>query len=55
MVTVFLNFPFMGQIQQTGRVAAVTESHLVLHVPPDTPLTIPLPQIDHGVVELEFK
>src|ERR687888_302661 len=55
MVTVFLNSPHMGQVQQTGRVAAVTASHLVLHLPPDTPLTIPLPQIDYGVVELEFK
>jgi len=55
VVTVFLNSPHMGQVQQTGRVAAVTASHLVLHLPPDTPLTIPLPQIDHGVVALEFK
>ena len=55
MVMVFLNSPHMGQLQQTGRVAAVTASHLVLHLPPDTPLTIPLPQIDYGVVELEFK
>ena len=55
MVTVLLNSPHMGQVQQTGRVAAVTASHLVLHLPPDTPLTIPLPQIDYGVVELEFK
>jgi ribosome maturation factor RimP len=55
MVTVFLNSPHMGQVQQTGRVAAVTTSHLVLHLPPDTPLTIPLPQINYGVVELEFK
>jgi ribosome maturation factor RimP len=55
MVTVFLNSPHMGQTQQTGRVAAVTASHLVLHLPPDTPLTIPLPQINYGVVELEFK
>jgi ribosome maturation factor RimP len=55
MVTVFLNSPLMGQAQQTGRVAGVTASHLVLHLPPDTPLTIPLPQIDHGVIELEFK
>ena len=55
MVTVFLNSPLMGQAQQTGRVAGVTTSHLVLHLPPDTPLTIPLPQIDHGVIELEFK
>ena len=54
MVTVFLNIPLMGQTQHTGRVAAVTESHLVLHVPPDTPLTIPLPHIGHGVVEPEF-
>jgi ribosome maturation factor RimP len=55
MVTVFLKSPHMGQAQQTGRVAAVSASYLVLHLPPDTPLTIPLPQIDHGVVELEFK
>ena len=55
MVTVFLNSPHMGQAQQTGRVAAVTASHLVLHLPPAIPLTIPLPQIDYGVVELEFK
>ena len=55
MVTVFLNSPHMGQVQQTGRVAAVTASYLVLHLPPATPLTIPLPQIDYGVVELEFK
>jgi ribosome maturation factor RimP len=54
MVTVFLNSSLMGQTQHRGRVAAVTESYLVLHVPPDTPLTIPLRQIDHGVVELEF-
>jgi len=55
MVTVFLNSPHMGQVRQTGRVAAVTASYLVLHLPPDTPCTIPLPQIDYGVVELEFK
>ena len=55
MVTVFLNSPHMGQAQQIGRVAAVTASHLVLHLPPAIPLTIPLPQIDYGVVELEFK
>jgi hypothetical protein len=55
MVTVFLNSPHMGQLQHTGRVAAVTASDLVLHLPPATPLTIPLPQIDYGVVELEFK
>jgi len=55
MVTVFLNSPHMGQVQQTGRVAAVTASDLVLHLPPDTPLAIPLPQISYGVVELEFK
>jgi ribosome maturation factor RimP len=54
MVKVFLNSSLMGQTQHRGRVTAVTESSLVLHVPPDTLLTIPLPQIDHGVVELEF-
>lgn len=55
MVTVFLHSPLMGKSAYTGRVAAVTDVDLVLHVPPDTPLTIPLPQIEHGVVELEFK
>jgi ribosome maturation factor RimP len=55
MVTVFLQSPLMGKTQYTGRVAAVTEAHLVLHLSPDTPLTIPLSQVDHGVVELEFK
>ena len=55
MVTVFLHSPLMGKITYTGRVAAVNEADLVLHIPPDTLLTIPLPQIDHGVVELEFK
>ena len=54
MVTVFLNSSLMGQTQYRGRVAAVTESYLVLHLPPDTPFTIPLPQVDRGVVELEF-
>src|SRR5262249_50073614 len=55
MVTVFLQSPLMGKTQYTGRVAAVTEAHLVLHVSPDTPLTIPLPQVERGVIELEFK
>ena len=55
MVTVFLHSPLLGKTTYTGRVAVVTEGDLILHVPPDTPLTIPLPQIDHGVVELEFK
>jgi ribosome maturation factor RimP len=54
MVKVFLNSSLMGQTQYRGRVAAVTESDLVLHVPPDILLPIPLPQIDHGVIELEF-
>jgi len=55
LVAVFLHSPLMGKTTYIGRVAAVTEGDLVLHVPPDTPLTIPLSQIDHGVVELEFK
>jgi ribosome maturation factor RimP len=55
MVTVFLHAPFMGRTQYTGRVAEVADTHLVLHMPPDTPCEIPLSQIDHGVVELEFK
>jgi ribosome maturation factor RimP len=55
MVTVFLHAPLMGRTQYTGRVAEVAETHLVLHRPPDTPCEIPLTQIDHGIVELEFK
>ncbi len=55
LVTVFLHTPILGATRYTGRVAAVTEDLLVLHIPPETPLEIPLPQIDHGVVELEFK
>jgi ribosome maturation factor RimP len=54
-VKVALRSPFQGQAQYVGRVVAVTEDHLVLHVSPDTPLTIPLLQIDHGVIELEFR
>ncbi|MGQ4806825.1 Ribosome maturation factor RimP [Candidatus Entotheonellaceae bacterium PAL068K] len=55
LVTVFLHVPLMGQTQYTGRVAEVDDTHLVLHMPPDTPCDIPLTQIDHGIVELEFK
>jgi ribosome maturation factor RimP len=55
MVSVFLRAPLMEQTQYTGRVAAVTDEHLVLHLPPDVPLTVPLPHIDYGVVELEFR
>jgi ribosome maturation factor RimP len=55
MVTVFLRTPLLGKTQYTGRVAAVAEAHLVLHLPPDTPVEIPLTQIERGVVELEFK
>lgn len=55
LVTVFLCTPMLGETQYTGRVAAVTDEYLVLHMPPDVPLEIPLPHIDHGVVELEFK
>jgi ribosome maturation factor RimP len=55
LVTVFLQSPLLGKTQYTGRVTAVTEAHLVLQVSPDTPLTIPLSQVAHGVIELEFK
>jgi len=55
LVTVFLHTSMLGATQYTGRVADVTDTHLVLHQPPEKPLEIPLPQIDHGVVELEFK
>ena len=55
MVTVFLHVPYLDKAQYTGRVAAVTESHLFLHSDTETPVTIPFQSIDHGVVELEFK
>lgn len=55
MVTVFLRSPLMAKTTYTGRVAMVTDGDLVLHVASGTPLTIPLLQIDHGMVELEFK
>ena len=55
MVTVFLQSPYLDKAQYTGRVAAVTESHLLLHSDTETPITIPFQSIDHGVVELEFK
>ena len=55
MVTVFLHTPLKGKATYTGRVAAVAEAHLVLHMPPDTPCEIPLTHIDHGIVEIEFK
>ena len=55
MVTVFLSSPYLDKAQYTGRVAAVTESHLFLHTGAEMPVTIPFQSIDHGVVELEFK
>ena len=55
LVSVYLYTPLLGQTRYTGRVAQVTEAHLVLQGPPEIPLEIPLCQIDHGVVELEFK
>ena len=55
LVTVFLHTALHGVTQYTGRVADVTDAQLVLHRPPEKPLEIPWPQVDHGVVELEFK
>ena len=55
MITVFLHSPHLDKVQYTGRVVAVTESYLSLHTDAETPVTIPLQSIDHGVVELEFK
>jgi ribosome maturation factor RimP len=55
LVTVFLSAPLMDQTQYSGRVAEVTDTHLVLHDPPDIPCKIPFSHIDHGRVELEFK
>jgi ribosome maturation factor RimP len=55
MVTVFLHSPYLDKAQYTGRVAAVTESHLFLHSDTETPIAIPFQSIDHGAVELEFK
>ena len=55
LVTVFLHTPVLGATQYTGRVAGVTDTDVVLYQPPEEPLELPLSQIDHGVVELEFK
>lgn len=55
LVTVFLRTPLQEKTQYTGRVAAVAETSLVLHQPPEAPIEIPLTHIDHGIVELEFK
>lgn len=55
MVTVFLHSPYLDETRYTGRVAAVTESHLFLYMDTETPITIPFQSIDHGIVELEFK
>lgn len=55
LVTVFLRAPLMGTLQYTGRVVTVGPDDLVLHLSPDTPCSIPLLQIDYGIVELEFK
>ena len=55
MVTVFLHSPYLDETRYTGRVAAVTESHLFLCMDTETPVTIPFQSIDHGIVELEFK
>lgn len=55
MVTVFLHSPYLDETRYTGRVTAVTESHLFLYIDTETPVTIPFQSIDHGVVELEFK
>ena len=55
LVTIFLHTALLGETQHTGRVADVTDTQLVLHQPPEKPLEIPWPQVDHGVVELEFK
>ena len=55
MVTVFLHSPYLDETRYTGRVVAVTESHLSLYIDTETPVTIPFQSIDYGVVELEFK
>lgn len=55
LVKVFLHTSWLEKRQYLGRVASVTEEHLVLEVPPEPPLMIPLSLIDHGMVELEFK
>ena len=55
VVTVFLHVPHLDKAQYNGRVAGVTDSHLILQTDSDTPVVIPFQSIDHGVVELEFK
>ena len=55
VVTVFLHVPHLDKAQYNGRVAGVTETHLILQTDSDTPVMIPFQSIDHGIVELEFK
>ncbi len=55
LVKVFLQSPVNGHTEYIGRVVAVVDDHLILHVSPDASLTIPLVAIDHGVIELEFR
>ena len=55
LVTVFLHTPILEKMHYTGRITAVTEAHIMLQLPSDTPLAIPLSHLDHGVIELEFK
>lgn len=55
VVTVFLHVPHLDKAQYNGRVAGVTETHLILQTDSDPPVMIPFQSIDHGIVELEFK
>ena len=41
LVRVFLHTPLMGKTQYMGRIASATQADLVLHIPPDTPISIP--------------
>jgi ribosome maturation factor RimP len=55
LVTVILRTPLFDKTRYTGRVATVADTHVMLYNPPDTPLEVPLSQIEYGLVELEFK
>lgn len=54
-VTVFLDSAVEEKTQYTGRITAINDVDLVLHLPPEEPLIIPLSSIKHGIIELEFK
>lgn len=55
LVRVFLHTPLLGKMQYIGRIITVTQDDLLLHIAPNVPLSLSFSQINHGVIELEFK